>query len=86
MRMVLALMAALAARPAFAQAITIALRDMGSFHIGGRLIEIKGQPIKEMCSRPAACPRRSTRTAPTRSSRCTRSTSWCRIERANCRC
>jgi pimeloyl-ACP methyl ester carboxylesterase len=26
----------------------IALRDMGSFHIGGRLIEVKGQPIKEV--------------------------------------
>src|SRR5881396_3107961 len=26
----------------------IALRDMGSFHVGGRLVEISGKPVKEM--------------------------------------
>src|ERR1700710_969639 len=26
----------------------IQLRDMGSFHIGGKLIEVTGQPIKEV--------------------------------------
>jgi hypothetical protein len=26
----------------------IALRDMGSFHIGGRVVEISGKPIKEI--------------------------------------
>src|SRR2546421_3403430 len=26
----------------------ITLRDMGSFHIGGRLVEISGKPVKEM--------------------------------------
>src|SRR6267154_2577273 len=34
-------MPALAAEP-------IALRDMGSFHIGGRLVEISGKPVKEV--------------------------------------
>src|ERR1700710_2563205 len=26
----------------------IALRDMGSFHVGGRLVEISGKPVKEV--------------------------------------
>src|SRR3979490_2842202 len=34
----------------------IALRDMGSFHIGGRLIEITGQPIKEVVFTPGGVP------------------------------
>ena len=49
MRMVLTLMATLAASTALAQnAGPIPLRDMGSFHVGGRLIEVTGQPIKEV--------------------------------------
>src|SRR3981189_1513587 len=35
------------ATPALA-AEPIALRDMGSFHIGGRLVEISGKPVKEV--------------------------------------
>jgi len=34
----------------------IALRDMGSFHIGGRLIEISGQPVKEIVFTPGGVP------------------------------
>lgn len=34
----------------------VALRDMGSFHVGGRLIEIKGQPIKEIVFTPGGVP------------------------------
>ena len=34
----------------------IALRDMGSFHVGGRLIEISGQPIKEIVFTPGGVP------------------------------
>ncbi len=34
----------------------IALRDMGSFHIGGRHIEISGQPIKEIVFTPGGVP------------------------------
>src|ERR1700710_985472 len=36
-----------AATPALA-AEPIALRDMGSFHVGGRLVEISGKPVKEV--------------------------------------
>ena len=35
------------ATPALA-AEPIALRDMGSFHVGGRLVEISGKPVKEV--------------------------------------
>src|ERR1044072_7575406 len=57
MRMVLALMATLAASPVLAQGKeTIALRDMGSFHVGGRLVEVKGQPIKEIVFSPGGVP------------------------------
>ena len=34
----------------------IALRDMGSFHIGGRIIEISGQPTKEVVFTPGGVP------------------------------
>ena len=34
----------------------IALRDLGSFHVGGRLIEITGQPIKEVTFTPGGVP------------------------------
>src|SRR5437667_1384053 len=34
----------------------ILLRDMGSFHIGGRFIEITGQPIKEVVFTPGGVP------------------------------
>jgi hypothetical protein len=46
---------ALLAAPAFAQQ-PIALRDMGSFHVGGRHIDIKGQPIKEVVFTPGGVP------------------------------
>ena len=34
----------------------VALRDMGSFHVGGRHIEIKGQPVKEVVFTPGGVP------------------------------
>src|SRR5262250_295964 len=47
----------LAAGPARAQGKEpIALRDMGSFHVGGRVIEIAGQPIKEIVFTPGGVP------------------------------
>jgi pimeloyl-ACP methyl ester carboxylesterase len=50
-------MATLAASSALAQnKEPIALRDMGSFHIGGRLAEVKGQPIKEIVFSPGGVP------------------------------
>jgi pimeloyl-ACP methyl ester carboxylesterase len=57
MRMIFALIAALAASPALADAKEpILLRDMGSFHVGGRLVEVKGQPIKEIVFTPGGVP------------------------------
>jgi len=34
----------------------IALRDMGSFHVGGRLVEISGKPVKEVTFSPGGVP------------------------------
>src|SRR6201996_2533128 len=34
----------------------ISLRDMGSFHVGGRLVEISGKPIKEVTFTPGGVP------------------------------
>src|SRR5437588_10509013 len=57
MRMVLVLMAALATSSAFAQnRELILLRDMGSFHVGGRHIEVTGQPVKEVLFTPGGVP------------------------------
>ena len=52
------LLLALAAAPAWAQSNTgpLPLRDLGSFHVGGRLIEITGQPIKEIVFTPGGVP------------------------------
>jgi len=56
-RLVLTLMAGLIASPALAQSREpIALRDIGSFHIGGRQIEVSGQPIKEVLFTPGGVP------------------------------
>src|SRR5437764_3758637 len=57
MRMVFTLMATLVASPALAQnREPILLRDMGSFHIGGRHIEVRGQPVKEIVFTPGGVP------------------------------
>jgi len=34
----------------------ISLRDMGSFHVGGRLVEISGKPVKEVVFTPGGVP------------------------------
>ena len=34
----------------------IALRDMGSFHVGGRLVEISGKPTREVTFTPGGVP------------------------------
>src|SRR4029453_17313188 len=34
----------------------ISLRDMGSFHVGGRLVEIWGKPVKEVVFTPGGVP------------------------------
>jgi hypothetical protein len=35
-----------------------ALRDMGSFHIGGRDVEVTGKPVKEVVFTPGGVPGR----------------------------
>ena len=50
------LAAAVLATAAAAQQPSLALRDMGSFHVGGRLIEITGQPVKEIVFTPGGVP------------------------------
>ncbi len=53
----LVLATTLVAGPALAQTReALVLRDMGSFHIGGRLVEITGQPIKEVVFTPGGVP------------------------------
>jgi pimeloyl-ACP methyl ester carboxylesterase len=52
---VLGLMASLAT-PALADKEPILLRDIGSFHIGGRLIEIAGEPVREIVFTPGGVP------------------------------
>lgn len=34
----------------------ITLRDMGSFHVGGRLVEISGKPVREVVFAPGGVP------------------------------
>ena len=36
----------------------IALRDMGSFHVGGRDVEVSGKPVREVVFTPGGCRRR----------------------------
>ncbi|HXL49997.1 MAG TPA: esterase [Xanthobacteraceae bacterium] len=56
-RSMIVLATALAAGAAWAQTKEpVALRDMGSFHIGGRIIDISGQPIKEVVFTPGGVP------------------------------
>src|SRR5438128_1521191 len=56
-RLCIGLLFALTATAAVAQSKEpIALRDIGSFHIGGRFIEISGQPIKEVVFTPGGVP------------------------------
>jgi pimeloyl-ACP methyl ester carboxylesterase len=48
---------ALLAAPAFAGE-SITLRDMGSFHVGGRVVEVSGKPVKEVVFSPGGIPAR----------------------------
>src|SRR6185312_15436215 len=54
--LLLAFAAVPASSPAWADDGPLALRDLGSFHIGGRLIEITGQPVKEIVFTPGGVP------------------------------
>src|SRR5436305_6069619 len=54
---VLGLMAAVLATPAVAESKEpILLRDTGSFHVGGRHVEVRGQPVKEIVFTPGGVP------------------------------
>jgi len=56
-RLVLTLVAACIASSAAAQnREPIAPRDMGSFHIGGRQVEVSGQPVREVLFTPGGVP------------------------------
>src|SRR5205809_7143316 len=55
-RIVIASIAAVLMTGAASAAEPIALRDMGSFHVGGRLMEVSGQPVKEVVFTPGGVP------------------------------
>ncbi|MGA7487780.1 MAG: esterase [Xanthobacteraceae bacterium] len=56
-RLAIAIVLSLAAGPALAQTKEpLVLREIGSFHVGGRVIEITGQPIKEIVFTPGGVP------------------------------
>jgi hypothetical protein len=58
----------------------LALRDMGSFHVGGRKVEVTGQPVKEIVRVPGGP---TSKLDLIMSNICTRSTSWCRTAKAS---
>lgn len=55
MRVILSTILLAAAVPAFAGE-PITLRDMGSFHVGGRIVEISGKPMREVVFSPGGIP------------------------------
>ena len=61
-----------------------ALKEVGSFHVGGRTETLNGLPSRRSCSRPARRRSRSIRTASSKSSRCMSSTSSRRTQVAKC--
>jgi hypothetical protein len=61
----------------------IALRDIGSFHLGGRYVDISGKPTREVSIGGAT--QTLTRTALISSSRCTCNICCRRTARARCR-
>ena len=61
----------------------MALREMGSFHVGGRKVEISGQPVKEIVRVAGGPTSKLDLNGTYMSSRCTRSTSSCRTARAS---
>jgi hypothetical protein len=51
-----AMVAGFAAAPAFAAEEDIVLRGMGSFHVGGRVAEISGKPVRTIVRQPGGPP------------------------------
>src|SRR3974390_2148892 len=57
LRLAMTIAATILATATAAQAAEpISLRDMGSFHVGGRLVEISGKPVKEVTFTPGGVP------------------------------
>ena len=57
LRLFTGLLLSLTATSALAQSKEpVSLRDFGSFHIGGKIIEITGQPVKEVVFTPGGVP------------------------------
>ena len=77
-----ALALVLATAPASAE--DIILRGMGSFHVGGRTVEINGKPVRDIVRVPAALRPSSIRTGSIRSSRCMRNIFFPRTAKARC--
>src|SRR5215831_1199431 len=55
-RLLIAAVLALAALPVRAAEDDIVLRGMGSFHIGGRIAEVSGRPVREIVRIPGGSP------------------------------
>src|SRR6516164_5550087 len=55
-RLLIAAVLALAALPARAAEDDIVLRGMGSFHVGGRIAEVSGRPVREIVRIPGGPP------------------------------
>src|SRR3984893_8390572 len=55
-RMLIAAVLTLAALPARAAEDDIVLRGMGSFHVGGRIAEVSGRPVREIVRIPGGPP------------------------------
>ncbi len=64
----------------------IVLRGMGSFHVGGRVVEVKGKEVRMIVRQPGGPQTKLDPNGNTWSSRCTCSTSCRRTRRASCRC
>ena len=55
-RIAIASIAVLLTAGSAAAAEPITLRDMGSFHVGGRLVDISGKPVREVVFTPGGVP------------------------------
>jgi hypothetical protein len=68
-----------------AAAEDIVLRGMGSFHVGGRVVEVKGKEVRMIVRQPGGPQTKLDANGRYRSSGCTRNISCRRTRRARCR-
>ena len=64
----------------------IVLRGMGSFHVGGRVVEVKGKEVRMIVRQPGGPQTKLDPNGHTWSSRCTRNISCRKTGRESCRC